>query len=159
MTKVFIDTNVFISYLTADENFPKASKLFNQIENGNISAYTSDYVINEVLFKILMFELFNLGAKNVYSAKRLFLKVDKVETPSKVLEFFEELIEVYGLKVMQYPLTSKSLRDWIEVMHRYKLFPTDALIAVTCRYYDIKTIATFDDDFKRVDFLEIFNFD
>ena len=158
MTKVFIDTNVFISYLTADENFPKASKLFNQIENGNVSAYTSDFVINEVLFKILMFELFNLGAKNVYSAKRLFLKVDKVETPSNVLEFFEELIEVYGLKVVQYPLTSKSLREWIEVMHKYRLLPTDALIVVTCRYYDIKTIATFDDDFKRIDFLEIFQF-
>ncbi|MHC1610958.1 MAG: PIN domain-containing protein [Candidatus Methanospirareceae archaeon] len=31
----------------------------------------------------------------------------------------------------------------------------DALIAATCKHYGIKKIATFDPDFKRVDFLEV----
>ncbi len=35
------------------------------------------------------------------------------------------------------------------------LLPNDALIAATCKYYGIKKIATFDEDFKRVDFLEV----
>ncbi|RLI81692.1 ribonuclease VapC, partial [Archaeoglobales archaeon] len=35
------------------------------------------------------------------------------------------------------------------------LLPNDSLIAATCKHYGIKKIATFDDDFKRVDFLEI----
>ncbi len=39
-------------------------------------------------------------------------------------------------------------------MQKYNLLPNDALIAATCRHYGIK-IATFDDDFKRVDFLEV----
>ncbi|MEM4945846.1 MAG: PIN domain-containing protein [Archaeoglobaceae archaeon] len=33
--------------------------------------------------------------------------------------------------------------------------PNDALIAATCKHYGIKKIATFDEDFKKVDFLEI----
>ena len=37
----------------------------------------------------------------------------------------------------------------------YGLFPNDALIAATCKHYGIRKIATFDPDFKRVDFLEI----
>jgi len=37
----------------------------------------------------------------------------------------------------------------------YKLLPNDALIAATCKHYGIRKIATFDPDFKRVDFLEI----
>ena len=37
----------------------------------------------------------------------------------------------------------------------YDLLPNDALIAATCRHYGIKKIATFDEDFERVDFLEI----
>ncbi len=33
--------------------------------------------------------------------------------------------------------------------------PNDALIVATCKHYGIKKIATFDEDFGRVDFLEI----
>jgi hypothetical protein len=42
-----------------------------------------------------------------------------------------------------------SLRNFI------KKNPNDALIAATCKHYGIRKIATFDEDFKRVDFLEI----
>jgi len=37
----------------------------------------------------------------------------------------------------------------------YKLLPDDALIVATCKHHGIRKIATFDPDFKRVDFLEI----
>ncbi|MGB7531990.1 MAG: PIN domain-containing protein [Halobacteriota archaeon] len=37
----------------------------------------------------------------------------------------------------------------------YKLLPNDAFIAATCKHHGITKIATFDPDFKRVDFLEI----
>ena len=46
----------------------------------------------------------------------------------------------------------------VEVVEKYKLLPNDALIALTCEVYGIGKIATFDDDFKRVDFLEIVRF-
>ena len=42
------------------------------------------------------------------------------------------------------------------MMTKYKLLPNDALIAATCKHHGIKKIATFDPDFKRVDFLEVF---
>ena len=42
-----------------------------------------------------------------------------------------------------------------EIMKKYRLLPNDALIAATCKHYGIRKIATFDDDFKRVDFLEV----
>ncbi len=40
-------------------------------------------------------------------------------------------------------------------MEKYRLLPNDALIALTCKYYGITKIATFDDDFTKLDFLEI----
>jgi len=43
-------------------------------------------------------------------------------------------------------------KDFIK---EYHLLPNDALIAATCKYYGINKIATFDQDFERVDFLEI----
>ena len=44
---------------------------------------------------------------------------------------------------------------WIEILENYNLLPNDALIAATCKHHGIKKIATFDEDFKRVDFLEV----
>ena len=40
------------------------------------------------------------------------------------------------------------------VAEKYGLLPNDAVIAATCKHYGINKIATFDSDFKRVDFLE-----
>jgi len=48
-----------------------------------------------------------------------------------------------------------SFAEMFEVMVSYGLLPNDALIAATCKHYGIKKIATFDDDFNRVDFLEV----
>ena len=41
------------------------------------------------------------------------------------------------------------------VVKKYNLLPNDALIAATCKYYSIHKIVTFDEDFKRVNFLEV----
>ncbi len=35
------------------------------------------------------------------------------------------------------------------------LHPVEVLIVPTCKHYGIKKIATFDEDFERVDFLEV----
>ncbi len=45
-----------------------------------------------------------------------------------------------------------------EIVKSLVLLPNDALIAATCKHYGIRKIATFDSDFKRVDFLEIVKF-
>ena len=42
-----------------------------------------------------------------------------------------------------------------EIVKSCGLLPNDALIVVTCKHYRIRKIATFDEDFKRVDFLEV----
>ncbi len=42
-----------------------------------------------------------------------------------------------------------------ELVKKYRLLPNDALIAASCEHYGRNKIATFDSDFKRVDFLEV----
>ena len=49
-----------------------------------------------------------------------------------------------------------SIRTTIwRTMEKYHLLPNDALIVATCKYYWIRKLASFDEDFKRVEFLEI----
>ncbi|BES82388.1 hypothetical protein PABY_19550 [Pyrodictium abyssi] len=47
------------------------------------------------------------------------------------------------------------MNGWLEIMKAYGLLPNDAQIALTCRHYGIETIATFDEDFKRVPWLQV----
>jgi len=47
------------------------------------------------------------------------------------------------------------LKELLQIIIKYRLLPNDAFIAATCKHHGIRTIATFDPDFKRVDFLEI----
>jgi predicted nucleic acid-binding protein len=66
-------------------------------------------------------------------------------------DFFSALLK-WNVKVL--PITL-SWDDVLEVMEKYRLLSNDALIAATCKHYNIEKIATSDPDFKRVDFLEI----
>ena len=52
-------------------------------------------------------------------------------------------------------LNTQIFKDYYLFSKIYGLPPNDALIAATCKHYGINKIATFDPDFKRVDFLEI----
>jgi len=48
-----------------------------------------------------------------------------------------------------------SLSEWLEIMKKHRLLPSDAQIALTCKHHNIKVIATFDEDFRRVPWLEV----
>ena len=52
MTKVFIDTSVFIRFLTQDnqQKFEQCAKFFELIEQGKLRPYTSNIVILEIQF-------------------------------------------------------------------------------------------------------------
>ncbi len=78
--------------------------------------------------------------------KRKGFKID-----SKILNKVIELLDI---------ARTLELNEKIEIMatefiEKRSLLPNDALIAATCKYYGISKIATFDEDFERVDFLEI----
>lgn len=63
-----------------------------------------------------------------------------------------DLLSELECEVLEVNVGAASL---LEIMTKYKLLPNDALIAATCKHYGTRKIATFDPDFKRVDFLEV----
>ncbi len=52
-------------------------------------------------------------------------------------------------------LPTAPYKEMWRIIENYGLLPNDALIAATCKHYGIRRIATFDEDFRRVDFLEV----
>jgi len=74
-----------------------------------------------------------------------------VKSKAQELKKVEDLINI----AENLPISNVIEEEAKRVIRRYGLLPNDALIAATCKHYDIKRIATFDSDFRRVDFLEV----
>jgi len=145
---MFIDTNVFYNFLFETSLTERASKIFEFDE----PLFTSFIVVNETLYII---------SRKIAERKlniKSYRKFREVVSDSDYEPFIDELTGFFSLLDN---LDVTVLRDYQNIsevwklMKNYKLLPNDALIAATCKHYGIKRIATFDEDFKRVDFLEI----
>lgn len=140
--RVFFDSNVFLKYLAGIED---AKKLIGKVEYGEWKGYVNDIVISEV----------------VYGYLRLALDVSRYRLRKYVIEYTDRVKELLEQDV--YPLftdfehlpISIGIENLIEYMTKYRLLPNDALIVATCRAYNINDIATFDEDFKRIPWINI----
>ncbi|WP_457590311.1 PIN domain-containing protein [Geoglobus sp.] len=126
--KVFLDTNFLVNLIVETDFTDKARKILKEIADFDL--FCSVNVIEETVYILRRL----LKRDNRYIARILRDVMDNLEV---------EILEC----------TSAGL--FFEVLEKYDLLPNDALIAATCKHYGIKKIATFDEDFKRVDFLEI----
>jgi len=140
--RVFFDSNVFLKYLAGVED---AKKLIGKVEDGEWKGYVNDIVISEV----------------VYGYLRLALDVSRYRLRKYVIEYTDRVKELLEQDV--YPLftdfehlpISIGIENLIEYMTKYRLLPNDALIVATCRAYNINNIATFDEDLKRVPWINV----
>ncbi len=135
--EVFFDSNVFLHHLANTRE--EASEMLEDVESGKITGYINDVVVSEVIYGYLR-AVTNLKPHQLQSK---LSKIDfDLSAVKELLSLFRVLSCGFGVEIA-------------EIVEKYKLLPNDALIAATCKHYGIKKIATFDEDFKRVDFLEI----
>jgi len=143
-----IDTNVFYNFLFETELTEKATKIFELEE----PLFTSFTVINETLYVIsrkIAERKFNIRS---YRKFREFVSSNGYEHFLEELTKFFSLLDDLDITVLR---DYQNVSEIWELMKNYNLLPNDALIAATCKHYGIRKIATFDEDFKRVDFLEV----
>lgn len=76
-----------------------------------------------------------------------------IDEVKKRISIINELIEKEIIFTLPLDLATFELSK--NIAYKYGLLPNDALIAAACKRYGIKYIATFDDDFKKVEFLKI----
>ncbi len=145
--KIFVDTNVFYNYLFETELTEKAKKILLRKEK----LFTSFTVVNELVYIISR----KLAEKNYgissYQKFREFISKNGYGEFKNYLNKVFELFNALNLIILP---DYQELSLVLEIMQKYHLLPNDALIAATCKYYGINKIATFDEDFEKVDFLE-----
>ena len=150
--KIFIDTSVFVRHYYGIEN---SLKLLNFVINEN-TGVVSPNVIEETFFKLLYMETERIfGKTGKYSVREKFTRYrEKFRPVSKyVNDFLMDSVKSDFIELLI--IDRQVLTGSVDIAFRYGLLPNDALIAATCKHHGIKKIATFDEDFKRVDFLEI----
>ena len=147
MEKAVIDTNVFVNFFLKTDLTERAKDMIKLV----LTDY-SPVVFTNILeaFILIMEELAHKGILKFYDPRDFIEKNGYVSL--FVYKKFFEFLKKFSILILE---NKCNVDDFQSIMEKYNLLPNDALIAATCKHYGIKKIATFDGDFKRVEFLEV----
>ena len=143
---LFIDTSVFVEYLLDGTR----AEIAEEILAGPWAFLTSPTVYRETLGALaLIVGRDKFGIKGKHSLRKFIVK--RGWKPfSEVTSSLNELLDELAVMIVHDFFRRNEL---YEIMERYHLMPSDAQIVLACRNHDVRNIATFDSDFKRVDWL------
>ncbi len=129
MKKVFVDTNIFIRYLTDDtpSQIDKVEHLFVLAEKGQLKLVTGPPVFFEMAWTLKSF--YKMSRKGIY-------------------ECLSGIIGLPGLEVTDLDI----LEEALELFHHTSADFSDAYIAVSCKEVGADCVATFNaKHFKNLD--------
>ena len=146
--QVYIDTSLILAILLETEKSDLAQQTLETY--GEFNLVISGVAVNETLY-VATHEYYRLKGriKGRYSLRKL---IAKQGYPEEVLEAVDSLLKDLNVEIIS---DYFEYAEYLRILREYKLLPNDAQIALTCRHHNIKTILTFDQDFKRVPWLRV----
>jgi len=128
MLKKFIDTNIFLRYLTKDDpvKYERCRELFKKAVEGKITLATSGTIIAELIWTLLS-----------------YYKVPKAD----VIEKISIIVATGGLYIPDKDI----ITDALVLYGRQNIDYIDAYNAVFMRYHKIHEIYSYDKDFDKVE--------
>ena len=131
MEKVFIDTNLFLRYLTKDDpgKYERCREVFKKAVEGKVSLLTSEIVIAELIWTLLS-----------------YYKVPKAE----VIEKVSIIISTPNLHLVDKTIIADSL-----VLYSQKNIDfIDAYNALFMKFHGLEKIYSYDEDFDAIEGIE-----
>jgi len=145
--KLAIDSSVLIKVLLENKKEIILSLVMDY------ELFVSSNILEETAYKIISLTISDMiGSKKFHKIKEAWESGVGEEEIGTRIDILEDLTSTI-IKVLY--VNEKILRLSKRISFEIKLLPNDALITATCKHYGIRKIATFDPDFKRVDFLEV----
>jgi len=128
METTFVDTNIFLRYLTKDDLpiYEKCKEMFKKVMKGEITITTSGMVIAELVWTLLS-----------------YYKVPKAEVVEKVTV-------IVGTKNLSIP-DKHIVADALVLYARKNIDFIDAYNAVFMRYHGLCEIYSYDEDFEQME--------
>src|SRR4030042_930211 len=128
MRKIFIDTNIFLRYLTKDDplKYDKCRKIFKKTIEGNVELVTSGIVIAELIWTLLSY--YKVQKADVIEKISIIVNTDNLYIPDK--DIITDALVLFGRKNIDY---------------------IDAYNAVFMKRYGFEKIYSYDEDFDAVE--------
>jgi len=128
METAFVDTNIFLRYLTKDdpEKYERCRERFKRVVKGEITLSTSAMVIAELIWTL-----------------QSYYKVPKAEV-------IEKATVIVGTKNLSIP-DKHIVADALVLYARKNIDFIDAYNAVFMRYHGIRDIYSYDEDFELIE--------
>ena len=128
METTFVDTNIFLRYLTKDDpsKYEKCREMFKKAMKGDIAITTSGMVIAELVWTLLS-----------------YYKVPKAEVVEKVSV-------IVGTKNLSIP-DKRIVTDALVLYARKNIDFIDAYNAIFMRYHGLRDIYSYDEDFELIE--------
>jgi predicted nucleic acid-binding protein len=125
METTFVDTNIFLRYLTRDDpsKYEKCKEMFKKAMKGEIAITTSGMVIAELVWTLLS-----------------YYKVPKTEV-------IEKVTVIVGTKNLSIP-DKHIVADALVLYGRKNIDFIDAYNAIFMRYHGLREIYSYDEDFE-----------
>jgi len=148
MRLAYIDTSLILSILLETEKSDLAEQTLEA--HRDLLFIISGIAVNEALY-VATYEYYKQRdeVKGRYDLRRL---IAKQGYPKEVIDAIDSFLEDLNIEIVG---DYFNYDEYLQIIQEFKLLPNDAQVALTCRHYDIGTILTFDEDFKRVPWLKV----
>lgn len=131
MAKIFVDTNIFIRYLTKDDpsKYAKCREIFRKTIEGEIEVVTSALVIAELIWTLLSY--YKVPKADVIEKVSIIIATENLFIPDK--DIIADALVLYARKNIDY---------------------IDAYNAAFMKYQGLQEICSYDEDFDAVETLQ-----
>jgi predicted nucleic acid-binding protein len=128
MEKKFVDTNIFLRYLTKDDpsKYERCRELFKKAIEAKITLATSGMIIAELIWTLLSY--YKVPKAEVVDKISIIVATDNLFIPDK--EIISDALVLYGMKNIDY---------------------IDAYNAVLMRSHGLNAIYSYDEDFDTIE--------
>jgi len=153
--EIFLDANILIYHLTSHPQFGAAChQLLQNTEVGIVNSYTSNWVLAEVIHKLMILETCDRFRLQNHEAINYLKKnhhaINRLSKYRKALDLIYRLSNLTILEV-----NDVIFRQSHAYISKYHLLSSDAVHVATGLTNNIRNMATNDKDFKRVKDLTI----
>jgi len=146
---ILLDTNAIVYYLHRVE--PYASRV-KQVMASRDDLVVTLRIIDEVVFTLIRLEAWRRHGIRRLNELRDYIRKYGLKEFYGAINDVEELVDKLEIHVLE---DKGDFIELLDVMRRFGLLPGDALIAITAKHYNIESILTFDEDFKRIPWLKV----
>ncbi len=149
--RIFVDANIFLHH--AFDLNESSVRFLQRVERGEVKAYTSPLVLEEVFFKLLIQQASNFLSKVTLEKVKSLLKDKKARERifSPLFRYLKylDILKIGGLKVIG--LVEEDMGRAIHIAGQWGLLTADALHLAVMERKEITNLASADSDFELIE--------